>query len=196
MPPGKISNHVALTVRGLPTADSPDGTWLVDVGLGDALYEPLPLLPGRWRQGPLRFGLVRSVVACDGWRLEHDSLSAFKGMDLWPEPAEMSQFKAQHQVFSTSPTSGFVRVLLMIRRTASGSEALRGCVLRVIGPHREVSEVELTDRRAWFDAQGSSSLSPTEIRPSVATVAPTDRQPCRSRWMVRSTSRSRSTPSG
>ncbi len=38
-----FANHLALTVHGLPTADVPDGVWFVDAGLGDALYEPIPL---------------------------------------------------------------------------------------------------------------------------------------------------------
>src|SRR6266511_1461927 len=43
-PPGADrANHLALTVHGLPTDESPSGDWLVDVGLGDALHEPLPL---------------------------------------------------------------------------------------------------------------------------------------------------------
>ncbi len=38
-----FANHLALTVHGLPTPDAPDGVWFVDAGLGDALYEPIPL---------------------------------------------------------------------------------------------------------------------------------------------------------
>ena len=40
---GDLTNHLVLTVRGLPTDAHPDGTWYVDAGLGDALHEPMPL---------------------------------------------------------------------------------------------------------------------------------------------------------
>ena len=39
----EMANHLVLTVRNLPNDANPDGTWYVDVGLGDALHEPLPL---------------------------------------------------------------------------------------------------------------------------------------------------------
>src|SRR5690348_1403577 len=46
-PPGpRQANHLALTVRGLPAPECPEGEWLVDAGLGDALHEPLPLVEG------------------------------------------------------------------------------------------------------------------------------------------------------
>jgi len=31
----EMTNHLVLTVKGLPTAENPDGTWYVDAGLGD-----------------------------------------------------------------------------------------------------------------------------------------------------------------
>jgi hypothetical protein len=45
-----VGNHVVLTVSDLPTDENPSGCWYVDAGLGDALYEPLPLAPGTYRQ--------------------------------------------------------------------------------------------------------------------------------------------------
>ena len=39
-----MTNHLVLTVNGLPTEPNPGGIWYVDAGLGDGLYEPLPLL--------------------------------------------------------------------------------------------------------------------------------------------------------
>ena len=37
-----LTNHLVLVVHDLADADSPDGRWYVDAGLGDALHEPLP----------------------------------------------------------------------------------------------------------------------------------------------------------
>ena len=38
-----MDNHLVLTVSGLPTDDNAAGVWYVDGGLGDVLYDPLPL---------------------------------------------------------------------------------------------------------------------------------------------------------
>src|SRR5207248_774058 len=39
--PNVDRNHLALTLAGLP--EDPSASWLVDVGLGDGIHEPLPL---------------------------------------------------------------------------------------------------------------------------------------------------------
>ncbi|MEU7896935.1 arylamine N-acetyltransferase [Nonomuraea sp. NPDC049152] len=129
--PGVTGNHLVLTVR-LPSSDGPD-EWLVDAGLGDALHEPLPLVEGRYRQGPFEYGLRPSEVAPGGWRFDHDPRGSFVGMDFGMKPAEMSEFEAMHEELSTSPTSGFVRVATLNRRDASGVDILRGLVLTRIG---------------------------------------------------------------
>ena len=46
-----MTNHLVLTVDGLHTDENPLGTWYVDAGLGDALYEAVPLAAGDFRQG-------------------------------------------------------------------------------------------------------------------------------------------------
>ncbi|MEU6010304.1 arylamine N-acetyltransferase [Streptomyces sp. NPDC047453] len=144
-PPGANANHLALTV----VCESE--TWLVDVGLGDALYEPLPLRAGKYRQGPFTYRLSRSAVEPDGWRFDHDPRGSFAGMDFTMAPAGPEDFAAQHRELSTSPSSGFVRVASAIRRDADGTDELRGCVLvRTDGDGR--SERELTTEAAWFGA--------------------------------------------
>jgi N-hydroxyarylamine O-acetyltransferase len=151
-PRGGVVNHLALTVHGLPATAAPDGRWLADVGLGDALHEPLPLAPGRSVQPPFELSLSASVLAPGGWRLGHDELGSFAGMDFWPEPVGPDAFAGAHHELSTSPASGFVQVLVVARRTATMSEVLRGCVLQTVGPDRVVTERELTGRADWFDA--------------------------------------------
>ena len=43
----ELTNHLVLTVSDLPTDENPSGAWYVDAGLGDALYEAVPLLSRR-----------------------------------------------------------------------------------------------------------------------------------------------------
>lgn len=150
-PPGANGNHLVLTVSGLPDPECPAGVWLVDAGLGDALHEPLPLCPGRYRQGPFSYELARSAVVPGGWRFTHDPAGSFVGMDFaWPA-AGPADFTAMHERLSTSPESGFVRAAVAQRRDATGADVLQGCRLaRVDGAGRR--EQELTTERDWFAA--------------------------------------------
>jgi len=149
MPPGANTNHLALTVHDLPAPECPDGTWFVDVGLGDALHEPLPLRPGHYRQGPFRYELRHSTAEPGGWRFDHDPAGGFAGMDFTLAAAGPADFAARHVELSTSPDSGFVRVFTAQRRRADGIDVLRGCVLTSVdaaGTRRR----EVTRADAWF----------------------------------------------
>ncbi|MFD3546707.1 arylamine N-acetyltransferase [Streptomyces sp. NPDC058655] len=126
-PAGATGDHLALTVRL-------DGErWLVDAGLGDAVHEPLPLREGSYTQGPFTYAMAPSAAEPGGWRFTHDPRGSFRAMDFAPDPVELSSFAAEHARLSTSPESGFVRVLTAQRRDAEGVDVLRGCVLRRIG---------------------------------------------------------------
>lgn len=142
--PGISANHLVLTVR------LPDGEWLADLGLGDALHEPLPLVEGTYEQGPFTYGLRRSEVAPGGWRLDHDPGGSFEGMDFGPEPTGMSAFTEKHRELTTSPESGFVRVASVQRRDASGVDSLRGLVLSRRGDRTH--SVTLAAQEDYFDA--------------------------------------------
>jgi arylamine N-acetyltransferase len=150
-PPGADGNHLGLTVAGLVSDATPDGRWLVDVGLGDALYEPIPLRPGVYRQGPYSFTLRRSDVEPNGWRLDHDEKGGFTGVDFAAGRADAAIFQAQHEHLSTSPESGFVRVMTAQRRRRDGADMLRGCSLTQIdqsGSSRTIMHREAD----WFAA--------------------------------------------
>ncbi|XVV08411.1 arylamine N-acetyltransferase family protein [Actinoplanes sp. CA-131856] len=128
-PAGADANHLVLTVSGLPSAEAPDGRWLVDLGMGDGLHGPLPLVAGTHRQGPFTYGLRPSEAEPGGWRFDHDPRGGFLGMDFRPEAAEMTAFAGKHHFLSTSPESGFVRTATAQRRDASGADVLRGLQL-------------------------------------------------------------------
>jgi arylamine N-acetyltransferase len=151
VPVGAIGNHLPLTVAGLPSPDSPSGDWLVDVGLGDGLHEPLPLRTGRYRQGPFTYELRPSVVEPGGWRFEHDRLGSFTGMDFRPQLANVEDFVERHRFLSTSPDSGFVRTCSVHRRDARGVDVLTGCVLRRVGDGAAPERV-LDTPSDWFGA--------------------------------------------
>jgi arylamine N-acetyltransferase len=80
----------------------------------------------------------------DDWNLTHDPAGGFAGMSWRSAPVGMDAFAQRHAWLSTSPESGFVRVLTAQRRDASGVDILRGLTLRRIGDR--ASESTLTTR--------------------------------------------------
>jgi arylamine N-acetyltransferase len=126
---GADGNHLGLTVRGLPDAQCPDGTWLVDVALGDALHEPMPLRWGQYAQGPFTYRVVPSPTEPDGWRLKHAAGGSFAVVDFAAPAVELDAFAEKHRYLSSDPASPYVRVLTAQRRDADGVDILRGRVL-------------------------------------------------------------------
>ena len=129
----EMTNHLVLTVHGLPTAANPAGDWYVDAGLGDAMHEPLPLIPGVYDQGPYRLTLQTADGSVGNWALVHDPSGSFTGMVWRSDEASIDAFVAHNEWLSTSPDSGFVKYLVVQRRDATGVDSLRGLVLRRIG---------------------------------------------------------------
>lgn len=144
---GERGNHLVLTVDQLPTEANPGGSWYVDTGLGDALYDPLPLLAGPHEQQPFRLSL--EAVDDDTWHLTHDPSGGFTGMTWTSGEAQLVDFEATHRSLSTSPDSGFVQVPMAERRDATGVDVVRGRLWRRIGEGEFTSEP--LERSDWFE---------------------------------------------
>ena len=165
-PVGADGNHLALTV------DIAGQPWLVDVGLGSALHEPVPLVPGRYRQGPFGYVLRRSDVVPGGWRFDHDlTADSFAGMDWDASPCTLAEATARHTELSTSPDSMFVKVLAVQRRDAHGVDLLRSVSLtRIDAAGRRERVLESPDDLAGV-LQGVFGLDPTGMpRDQLAAV--------------------------
>ncbi len=147
----EMTNHLVLTVGSLPTDANPEGTWYVDAGLGDALYEPVPLAPGGFVQGPYSMRLDETPGEIGDWHLTHDPrASGFVGMAWRSAPSTIDAFAAKHEWLSTAPESGFVRVLTVQRRDATGVDVLRGLVLQRVGAG--ASSGDVTTKEELLDA--------------------------------------------
>lgn len=162
-PPGADGNHLVLSVHGLPDEKAPDGTWYVDVGLGDALHKPLALRSGVARQGGFTYALGPSDVVAGGWRFVHDPRGGFEAMDFAPGPADPAAFSERHRWLSTSPESGFVRVLIVQRRDATGVDVLRGCVLNRVSGTDGGWARDVTSYDDWTAALDGCGLSLDDI---------------------------------
>lgn len=165
-PPGSArANHLALTAHALPTDANPTGDWLVDVGLGDAMHAPLPLIPGVYEQKPFRFELGPSQTDPGGWHFEHDPAGSFLSMDFAPGRATVADFLDRHEYLSTSPESGFVRVCSVQRRDALGADTLRGCVLSRYG-EPALADLVIDTAAEWFEVLADVfGLTLTDVSP-------------------------------
>ncbi|MGZ4737575.1 MAG: arylamine N-acetyltransferase, partial [Acidimicrobiia bacterium] len=148
----EMTNHLVLTVHGLPTDSNPDGSWYVDAGLGDALYEPLPLVAGEYDQGPFHLVLRETPGGVGDWHLTNDPKGAFTGMAWRSAPTAIDAFAERNVWLSTSEESGFVKVLSAQRRDATGVDILRGLTKIRIGDRASTST--LTSEAELFDVIG------------------------------------------
>lgn len=128
-------NHLALLAHDL------DGkVWFVDAGLGDGIYEPLPLAAGHYRQGPFEYGLE---FVGGHWRFTHDESGSFAYLDFEPEAVAIGDFAEAHKRLSESPDSPFLRFLTSQVRFADRVCIMRACtstVLDAAGKHETVVE--------------------------------------------------------
>ncbi len=146
-----LTNHLVLTVSGLPSSENELGDWYVDVGLGDALHDTVPLAAATFRQGPFTLSLEQTDDGVGDWHLTHDPLGTFAGMSWRMRPATIDEFAERHEVLSTSPDSGFVRTASAQRRDAIGVDIMRGLVLTRVGEGSAPTH-PLTERNDWFGA--------------------------------------------
>lgn len=142
-------NHLVATVTGLPEA--PDEVWLVDAGLGDGLWVPLPLRTGTYEQEPFTFGVRPSAVATGGWRLDHEPRASVAGMDFDGAAASLTDFTESHDHLSASEASPFVRACTAFRRTPTTVRILRSLALSTV--HRDRTDTTvLENSEDWYAA--------------------------------------------
>jgi N-hydroxyarylamine O-acetyltransferase len=121
----QLGNHLCLLVR----LDQP---YLVDVGFGGSLAEPLPLSASQREDRPYRLGL--SEVGDSYWRfteIAHGDGDAFS-FDFRAAPADEALLARKCRFLQTDQASPFVQNLVIQRRTADTHLSLRGRVLSTI----------------------------------------------------------------
>jgi N-hydroxyarylamine O-acetyltransferase len=155
-----LLNHLVLVVTGLPTDDNPGGEWWPDVGLGDALGDPLPLVVGDYEQGG--FDYVLTEVRDDGWSFLADKTGSFTGVEVSGVPTD-AEIAERHASLSTPPDGWFATVLVVQRRMHEHVDVVRGCLAHRITPGGQ-TEVELTSYDIWRNAiEDGCGLSLAEV---------------------------------
>jgi len=147
------SFHLGLTVS-LTNEQQQEQRYIVDVGLGDMPYEPIPLQNGTYEQGPLRYQVEESGVVQGGWRLVHDPHASFVGVDFAPDVLEnLEEFQPKHEFYSRSPESPWIQLFLVRQRHAEGSNELRGCIWSR-RDRRGIEKIELRTQSQWLEVLG------------------------------------------
>jgi arylamine N-acetyltransferase len=141
-------NHLVLVVSGLPTDENPAGDWWPDVGLGDAIVEPLPLVAGDYEQGGFSYAITE--VRDDGFSFAADPMGSFTGCEVGAAPS-LADVDHCHAALSTPPDGRFAKVLVVQRRDAEAVDVVRGCLYHRITPGRQTEE-ELTTYDEWRGA--------------------------------------------
>jgi len=119
-------NHLVLlvTIDGRP--------WWPDLGLGDALRDPVEVTDGEIRQGPFRYEITGAST--QSWTFSHDpAAGSFGHLDVRPASPAQGDVAASHLMLSTPPDGRFTRVLVVQRRDDTGTGILRGVRLQRTG---------------------------------------------------------------
>jgi arylamine N-acetyltransferase len=131
-------NHLVLLV----TIDGQ--RWWPDLGLGDALRDPVEVAEGEIRQGPFRYEIAG--VGDGAWTFRHDPAArSFPGLDVHASRPADAEVAAAHRVLSTPPDGRFTRVLVAMRRDDTGAEMLRGI------QHRRTGDGAFTRDLVFYD---------------------------------------------
>jgi arylamine N-acetyltransferase len=147
------SFHLGLTVS-LMDENHQEQRYIVDVGLGNMPYEPIPLQCGVYEQGPMRYRVEKSGVVRDGWRMVHDPPASFVGVDVAPDVLEdLEEFIPKHEFYSRSPDSPWMKLFLVQQRHADGSNELRGCIWSKRGFYG-TEKTELRTKSQWLEVLG------------------------------------------
>jgi N-hydroxyarylamine O-acetyltransferase len=128
----QMGNHLCLLVR----IDRP---YLVDVGFGGSLSQPLPLNAAEHRQPPYHLSLAD--LGNGYWRFSertHDNSFSF---DFRLSAADETRFADKCAELQTSPASPFVQNLVAQQRIGDAHVSLRGRILTTL---RETGEETTT----------------------------------------------------
>lgn len=121
----QLGNHLCLLV----CLDQP---YLVDVGFGGSLAEPLPLRESEREDRPYRLGL--SELGDGYWRfaeIAYGDAESFS-FDFRVAPADEALLARKCRFLQTDPASPFIQNLVVQRRTADAHLSLRGRVRTTI----------------------------------------------------------------
>ena len=117
-----LGNHLALVVRL-------DRLWLVDVGFGGSLAEPIPLAAAAHRQGP--YDITLAEIEDGYWRFEERAHAKPFSFDFRAVAADPDLLAAQQARLQVDPESPFVLNMVVQRRIGDTHLSLRGRIFEI-----------------------------------------------------------------
>ena len=119
----QIGTHLVLCVQL-------DGPYLVDVGFGDGLIEPVPIVAGTFQQDDFEFRLEQ--LEAGWWRFHNQPHGGAPNFDFKLEVAPHARLADRCTWLQTSPESGFVQNVVCQRYVDRELRILRGRVMKRI----------------------------------------------------------------
>jgi N-hydroxyarylamine O-acetyltransferase len=118
-----IGNHLTLRV-------DLDRPYLAEVGVADAIIEPVPLAVGPISQRGFDFSIVPTQ---DGWlRFNNHTHGIARSFDFRADHGDEAAMAATHRWLTQDPGSPFTHALAVLRHTADGYVALQNDRLRSV----------------------------------------------------------------
>ncbi|MBD9652835.1 arylamine N-acetyltransferase [Ensifer sp. ENS09] len=131
---GAIGNHLTLRV-------DLDRPYLAEVGVADAIVEPVPLATGPISQRGFDFSIMQ---ADGGWlRFNNHARGIAKSFDFRPDHSDEAAMAATHGWLTQDPGSPFTNALAVLRHTTDGYVALQNDCLRRVTAN-SLSEQRIT----------------------------------------------------
>lgn len=121
-----VGNHLTLRV------DLPEGPWLAESGLGDALVEPIPLREGALTQRGYPFAIERADG--DWWRFRNHPWAGGPSFDFKPDYADEERLAGMHEVLRRDAGSPFVNNLVVQRHFPDRIESVLNRTRRTVTP--------------------------------------------------------------
>lgn len=135
-----IGSHLALCVHL-------DELYLADVGFGDGLIEPTPIVPSTFRQDDFEFRLER--LDEQWWRFHNQPQGGAPSFDFQLLEAPLERLTARCEWLQSSPESPFVLNAVCQRYREGQLLTLRGSVLKIVrGPAIDKRTIESEDEFA------------------------------------------------
>jgi N-hydroxyarylamine O-acetyltransferase len=130
-----------------------DRPYLVDVGFGNGILDPIPLEPGEYTQGFLTYGLDRQG---ERWYFRNQPHGG-PGFDFTLQPRQMADFVEKSTWFQNEPDSRFRKIAFCFRFQPGIVYRMIGVVLRQTtaeGTTETTIETQDDYRRALEDVFG------------------------------------------
>jgi len=142
-----------------------DRRYVTDVGLGDGPLEPFPLEEREWTEGAASYSM--EDLGDGWWRFRNDPLALAPSFDLTEAPLTLPDYEPTSTRLQTDPTSSFVGLAIVSRRTETGYETLRDTT-RIVADSGERTETRIDDGDEW--AATLRRLLGTDLGPEASAL--------------------------